>query len=130
MRRIISSIEQKEESKGNQDHVERIRKYRGTIEKELEQICASILELLDNHLIPTASSGESKVRSRTSTEQKRLVRRPRGCVRRPASSGRLPPPRVSPCRASLRSPNAPPICLAADVSPRPAGGLHRSSTSR
>lgn len=31
------------------------------IEKELESICASILELLDNHLIPTASSGESKV---------------------------------------------------------------------
>jgi len=59
--RIISSIEQKEESKGNQEHVERIRKYRGVIEKELEQICASILELLDNHLIPTASSGESKV---------------------------------------------------------------------
>jgi 14-3-3 protein epsilon len=29
--RIISSIEQKEESKGNQEHVERIRKYRSVV---------------------------------------------------------------------------------------------------
>ena len=31
------------------------------MEKELQEICTSILELLDEHLIPTASSGESKV---------------------------------------------------------------------
>lgn len=31
------------------------------VEKELSDICASILALLDEHLIPTASSGESKV---------------------------------------------------------------------
>ena len=31
------------------------------IEKELTDICASILALLDDCLIPTASSGESKV---------------------------------------------------------------------
>jgi hypothetical protein len=31
------------------------------VEKELSEICASILQLLDEHLIPTASSGESKV---------------------------------------------------------------------
>ena len=31
------------------------------VEKELGEICASILSLLDEHLIPTASSGESKV---------------------------------------------------------------------
>ena len=31
------------------------------VEKELSEICASILALLDDHLIPTASSGESKV---------------------------------------------------------------------
>ena len=146
--RIISSIEQKEESKGNEEHVARIRKYRQVVsatgaaragggcegrrgfsperlearrgcrrgerlrprsacvcvangeswgsrrvssrragclplcpardpthappidtpflkqhkvEKELSDICASILSLLDEHLIPTASSGESKV---------------------------------------------------------------------
>ena len=31
------------------------------VEKELSDICASILALLDEHLIPTASTGESKV---------------------------------------------------------------------
>lgn len=31
------------------------------VEKELSDICSSILSLLDEHLIPTASSGESKV---------------------------------------------------------------------
>ena len=33
------------------------------VEKELSDICSSILQLLDDHLIPTASSGESKVRA-------------------------------------------------------------------
>nr|QKY15292.1 14-3-3-like protein (GRF) [Polytomella parva] len=59
--RIISSIESKEESKGNEDHVVRIKEYRGVVEKELSETCHSILALLDEHLIPTASSGESKV---------------------------------------------------------------------
>eukprot|EP00803_Ostreobium_quekettii_P009008 evm.model.scf_351.5 EVM.evm.TU.scf_351.5 scf_351:38313-41807(-) len=59
--RIVSSIEQKEENKGNVEHVERIKKYRTQIEKELQDICNNILGLLDEHLIPTASSGESKV---------------------------------------------------------------------
>lgn len=31
------------------------------VEKELSDICSSILQLLDEHLIPTASTGESKV---------------------------------------------------------------------
>lgn len=31
------------------------------MEKELQEICSSILQLLDDHLIPTASTGESKV---------------------------------------------------------------------
>jgi 14-3-3 protein epsilon len=59
--RIVSSIEQKEESKGIEEHVTRIRRYRSTVEKELTSICDSILALLDDHLIPTASTGESKV---------------------------------------------------------------------
>lgn len=33
--RIISSIEQKEESKGNEDHVTRIKKYRAVVSAEL-----------------------------------------------------------------------------------------------
>merc|ERR1712211_19946 len=59
--RIISSIEQKEESKGNEEHVERIKGYRSKVEKELQQICSDILDILDHHLIPSSSSGESRV---------------------------------------------------------------------
>lgn len=59
--RIISSIEQKEESRGNEDHVTVIRDYRSKIETELSNICDGILKLLDSRLIPSASSGDSKV---------------------------------------------------------------------
>jgi len=59
--RIISSIEQKEENKGNEKHVSRIREYRARVDKELTEICNDILQVLDKHLIPTATSGESKV---------------------------------------------------------------------
>ncbi|KAI3806014.1 hypothetical protein L1987_21904 [Smallanthus sonchifolius] len=59
--RIISSIEQKEESRGNQDHVSVIKDYRSKIEKELSDICDGILKLLDLKLVPSASSGDSKV---------------------------------------------------------------------
>jgi len=59
--RIISSIEQKEESRGNEDHVSVIRDYRSKIESELSNICDGILKLLDSRLIPSASSGDSKV---------------------------------------------------------------------
>jgi len=59
--RIISSIEQKEESKGNTTHVTRIKEYRSKVEKELTDICNDILGLLDDHLIKSASTGESKV---------------------------------------------------------------------
>ncbi|KAL6079122.1 putative multifunctional chaperone ixodes scapularis multifunctional chaperone [Balamuthia mandrillaris] len=59
--RIISSIEQKEENKGNEAHVKRIKEYRNKVEKELSDICGDILGLLSNHLIPSATNGESKV---------------------------------------------------------------------
>jgi 14-3-3 protein epsilon len=59
--RIVSSIEQKEENKGNADHVNRIKSYRHKIEKELAEICQDILDVLDKHLIPSSESGESKV---------------------------------------------------------------------
>jgi len=59
--RIISSIEQKEESKGNAANVTRIKDYRNKIERELAGICQDILNVLDNHLIPSATSNESKV---------------------------------------------------------------------
>ncbi|XP_078444619.1 14-3-3-like protein [Wolffia australiana] len=59
--RIISSIEQKEDNRGNADHVALIKDYRGKIEIELTKICDGILKLLDSHLIPSAKSAESKV---------------------------------------------------------------------
>ncbi|KAF3944188.1 hypothetical protein CMV_029322 [Castanea mollissima] len=59
--RIISSIEQKEESRGNKDHVSMIRDYKSKIESELSNICNGILKLLDTRLIPSAATSDSKV---------------------------------------------------------------------
>ncbi|CAL1265370.1 unnamed protein product [Larinioides sclopetarius] len=59
--RIISSIEQKEENKGADNRLEMIKSYRVQVETELKDICQDILDVLDKHLIPTASTGESKV---------------------------------------------------------------------
>jgi len=59
--RIISSIEQKEENKGNESHVTKIKEYRAKVEAELTNICTDIVNVLDQHLIPTANTGESKV---------------------------------------------------------------------
>jgi len=52
--RIASSMEQKEDD-------DMVRSYRMQIEGELKDICGDILSLLDKHLIPHASSGDSKV---------------------------------------------------------------------
>src|SRR5262245_12031191 len=59
--RIVSSIEQKEESKGNDAQVTLIKNYRQKIEEELAKICDDILSVLDDSLIPAAATGESKV---------------------------------------------------------------------
>ncbi|VAH33133.1 unnamed protein product [Triticum turgidum subsp. durum] len=59
--RIISSIEQKEESRGNEDRVTLIKEYRGKIETELSKICDGILKLLETHLVPSSTAPESKV---------------------------------------------------------------------
>jgi len=59
--RIISSIEQKEETKGNEQHLPKIKQYRQKVENELGDVCSDILSVLDDHLIPSASTGESKV---------------------------------------------------------------------
>merc|ERR1712225_227908 len=59
--RIISSIEQKEETKGNEEHVKMIKEYRRKVENELSGICKDILAVLDDHLIPSSFNGESKV---------------------------------------------------------------------
>ncbi|RKK63427.1 hypothetical protein BFJ68_g17653 [Fusarium oxysporum] len=56
--RIISSIEKKE-YKGTEKHLATIRGYRIKIENEIEEICRDVLDLLDQSLIPNASTGES-----------------------------------------------------------------------
>uniref|UniRef100_A0A672P7Z3 Tyrosine 3-monooxygenase/tryptophan 5-monooxygenase activation protein, epsilon polypeptide 2 n=1 Tax=Sinocyclocheilus grahami TaxID=75366 RepID=A0A672P7Z3_SINGR len=58
--RIISSIEQKEESKGGEGKLKMIREYRQAVENELKSVCNDILDVLDKHLIPAANTGESK----------------------------------------------------------------------
>jgi len=59
--RIISSIEQKEKTKNNEQNVVKIKSYAGKIEKELNDICADVMDVLDNHLINHATAEESKV---------------------------------------------------------------------
>merc|ERR1711881_222083 len=59
--RIISSVEQKESSKGNDTNVGHCKEYRSKVESELQGICDTILGLLDGSLIPGAKDAESKV---------------------------------------------------------------------
>merc|ERR1712185_119362 len=59
--RIITSVEQKEKSKGNEDNAKYAKEYCSKVEAELDKICNTILGALDANLIPKASSGESKV---------------------------------------------------------------------
>ena len=58
--RIISSVEQKEKSKGNDAHAGYAKDYRVKVENELQKICDTILTLLDQGLIPKATHAESK----------------------------------------------------------------------
>jgi 14-3-3 protein epsilon len=59
--RIIASIEQKEKSKGNEANVHKIKTYAKKIHKELNDIVQDVMEVIDKHLIPHATSEESKV---------------------------------------------------------------------
>ncbi|XP_077466971.1 tyrosine 3-monooxygenase/tryptophan 5-monooxygenase activation protein, epsilon polypeptide 1 isoform X2 [Stigmatopora argus] len=79
--RLISSIEQRDESKreedklkmvweykktmdesmGEEDKQKMVQEYRKTVEDELKSICGDILETLEKHLLPSAVAGESKV---------------------------------------------------------------------
>jgi 14-3-3 protein epsilon len=59
--RIITSVEQKEKTKGNEEQAKYAKEYCSKVEAELQKICDTILGLLDNNLIPKASNGESKV---------------------------------------------------------------------
>merc|ERR1712151_34048 len=62
--RIISSVEQKETSKGNTDNANFANEYRKTVEAELQKLCETILALLDGPLLKKASGGESRSSTR------------------------------------------------------------------
>merc|ERR1712110_243140 len=59
--RIITSVENKEKSKGNEEQSKFAKEYCVKVEGELQKICDTILGVLDDNLIKRASSGESKV---------------------------------------------------------------------
>ncbi|KAL9352146.1 hypothetical protein Peur_054826 [Populus x canadensis] len=59
--RIMSSIEQKEESKGNDSNVKLIKGYCQKVEDELSKICNDILSIIDEYLVPSSTSGEATV---------------------------------------------------------------------
>merc|ERR1712060_231229 len=59
--RIITSVTQKEKSKGNEENAKYAEEYCKKVEGELGEIGNTILKLLDANLIAKASNGESKV---------------------------------------------------------------------
>merc|ERR1740121_1629194 len=58
--RIITSVEQKEKTKGNEENAKWAKEYCSKVEAELQKICDTILGLLDGDLIGKAGNGESK----------------------------------------------------------------------
>merc|ERR1712187_28634 len=59
--RIITSVEQKEKTKGNEEQAKYAKEYCLSVEKELDEICDGILSLLEDYLIPKHPGGESTV---------------------------------------------------------------------
>eukprot|EP00930_Biecheleria_cincta_P071506 TRINITY_DN58_c0_g1_i8.p1 TRINITY_DN58_c0_g1~~TRINITY_DN58_c0_g1_i8.p1 ORF type:complete len:239 (-),score=63.65 TRINITY_DN58_c0_g1_i8:10-726(-) len=59
--RIITSVQQKEASKGNSDNASFAKEYCAKVENELQTICDTILGLLKDKLIPKSEGGDSKV---------------------------------------------------------------------
>ena len=59
--RAISSLEAKEDSRGNHKKVELAKLYREKIEEELNTICGDILALIDQILSTKTNSAEAKV---------------------------------------------------------------------
>merc|ERR1711982_5187 len=59
--RIITSVEQKEKTKGNEENAKYAKEYCGKVEAELDKICNTILTILDSNLIPKCTLDESKV---------------------------------------------------------------------
>lgn len=54
--RIIHANEQKEEQKGDSEHLELIKAYRQKIEVEQEGICNDAINVIDKYLIPASGN--------------------------------------------------------------------------
>eukprot|EP01066_Platyproteum_vivax_P012893 Platyproteum_vivax@DN5861_c0_g1_i1.p1 len=59
--RIVSSVEQKEQNKGNTANHERAKNLRLKIEQELNDVCNQILKLVDDHLLKKFTNDEPAV---------------------------------------------------------------------
>ena len=59
--RVLSSIQKKENNKGNSDNVAKVKTYKQTIEKEMTDLCNDLLDLLTDVLIPACKNEEAKV---------------------------------------------------------------------
>ena len=59
--RVITSVEQKEASKGDEKLVSNAREYVEKVESELQKIRDGILALMDKNLVPSPSTDETKV---------------------------------------------------------------------
>lgn len=59
--RVLSSIQKKENIKGNAQNVQKVKNYKQQIETELTNLCQDILDLLDDTLVPNSHSDEAKV---------------------------------------------------------------------
>ena len=57
--RVLSSIEKKENNKGNTSNVDKVKNYKAQIEEELTKVCQDILVLLEEFLIPHTNSEEA-----------------------------------------------------------------------
>ena len=58
--RALSSIEQKEESKGSKN-LKLLKEYKKKIEGELNNFCEDILKLIENTILTSCSNADSKV---------------------------------------------------------------------
>ena len=62
--RVLSSIEQKETERGSDGDINKaslVKADKGKVEKELDEVCAEILKIIKDALLPHAETAESKV---------------------------------------------------------------------
>jgi len=64
--RILSALEDKEKTKGRDENAAKITDYRSKVEEELEKICAEIIDMLKENLIPRMEKSESADAAETS----------------------------------------------------------------